>query len=88
MAVPKKKTMTEESKKIGSELRAMRLEKGLKGREIAEKLGKGYRPMHIYNIESGNKTVGLAVIQAYALACGFEAKIVFQPLQDSQLSEH
>lgn len=67
------------NKNISAELKELRTKNGLKAHQVAAKMGKGYAPTKIYEIEAGRKSVGLGMIESFANACGYDIEIVFTP---------
>jgi len=63
----------------GSQLRALREAAGLSQTQLCEAMeitaGKGF----ISKIENNRKKVGLNLVEKWATACGFDAKVIFSP---------
>jgi transcriptional regulator with XRE-family HTH domain len=70
----------EQTKILSARLKEMREKKGLTALQVAQKMGPGYQPPRIYNIESGYKPVGFGMIESYAAACGFTVRIEFDEI--------
>ena len=59
-------------------LKQLRLSANLSQAELAEKIGKGgYNEKIIEAIETGNRNIGLNILEDWAKGCGYELSIEF-----------
>lgn len=68
------------------DLSALRESAGLTQSKLAEKLGNGgYTATVVAAVERGKRNIGLALLERWATACGYDVKIEFVPRTGSSV---